>query len=65
MPREQPQQLLSCIAGGAGHGHASGPATASIGATGGTFTGLHGCMHQKEYLYTLLSIQSTKIDEYS
>jgi len=60
MPREQPQQLLPCISGGAGDGHARRRAAASAG---NTFTGLHNCMHQKEYLYTLLSIQSTKIDE--
>jgi hypothetical protein len=68
VPGEQPQQLLSRISGGAGDGDAGGPAAA--GARGmfttlTTFTGLHGCMHRKEYLYTLLSIQSTKIDEYS
>jgi hypothetical protein len=62
MPREQPQQLLSCISGGAGDGHAGRRAAATAR---NTFTRLHCDMHQKEYLYTLLSIQSTKIDEYS
>jgi hypothetical protein len=62
MPREQPQQLLSCISGGTGDGHAG---RGAAGAARNAFTRLHSGMHQKEYLYTLLSIQSTKIDEYS
>jgi hypothetical protein len=59
MPRQQAEQLLAGVAGGPGHGDTSGALSFHVS----NFSGLHNSMHWKEYLYTLLSIESTKIDE--
>jgi hypothetical protein len=65
MPREQPQQLLARISGGAGHGDARRRNAAALRVSAFALTGLNCRMHQKEYLYSVLSAGSTKIDEYS
>jgi hypothetical protein len=60
MPRQDAEQLLSRIAGGAGDGHTNGAGGASARFRG---PGLNCRMHRKAYLYILLVEKSTKIDE--
>ncbi len=59
--REQPQQLLAGVAGGAGDGDARRRASGARRhlPVGGD------CMHRKEYLYRQTAVRSTEIDVYS
>src|SRR5438552_6324091 len=67
MPREQPQQLLSGVAGRAGDGDFRYGSRGCIAVRGDVCRdpGMVNRMHRKEYLYTSGQVRSTKIDVYS
>ena len=67
MPREQPQQLLSGVAGRAGDGDSrrAGRGRIAVRCPIRGNPSMADGMHRKEYLYTSEQVRSTTIDVYS